>query len=88
MSYIMTNADRLALIDILSVSSNLTITGLDTQDILMREWHVMAMANPEKGYVGRGCTIAEAVTTWFELAGLSRPQALSIYAAKAEFVPT
>jgi len=89
MSYITTNADRLAMVDVLRISPNISITGRNTDEIAKRIWTVIAMANEGSDNQGlslciaEGNTIEEAVDVWFTQTGLDRPPPFTIYQAKA-----
>ena len=84
-SYIISNKDRLALIDLLQVVTNVTITGVDTRVISDREWNIIATTQDKQGAVSTGCTIEEAVEGWFEQMEMPKPEAyLSIYELKAQ----
>ena len=91
-NYITTNKDRLAMVDLLKVVDNLTITGTDTNDLEKRQWNIMAMIHVppgspiiSKGYISIGHDIEEAVDAWFKKAGIERPAAWSLYDAKVDY---
>lgn len=82
MEYIVTNRDRLALVDLLQISFNVNIIGLDTNNFDGRKWVIISFS-PEKCVVS-GKTIEEAINSWFMLTGQERPKPMSIYQAKKE----
>lgn len=84
MSYITTNADRLAMIDVLRISSSISITGQNTDNSTTRTWTVIAMVDEDEGCIAEGNTIEEAVDAWFIQADLDRPHSVTIYQAKAD----
>ena len=83
MNYIVSNKDRLALIDLLNVTNNITITGLDTQLASERKWYITAtVTDSSHGFISEGESIAEAVNIWFESSSLDRPPPMSLYDMK------
>ena len=80
MNYVVSNKDRLALIDLLNVTNNITITGLDTQSALERKWYITAtVIDSSHGFISEGGSIEDAVDTWFESSSLERPSPMSLY---------
>ena len=57
MSYITTNADRLAMVDVLRISPNISITGQNTDNITTRIWKIIAVADVGVGCIAEGNTI-------------------------------
>lgn len=82
MNYIVSNKDRLALVDLLDVINNVTITGLNTHNA-ERVWYITAtLTDSPHGYISKGTTIVDAVNSWFEESPLQRPPPRSLYEAK------
>lgn len=83
MNYVVSNKDRLALIDILGITNNITITGLNTHKATDRVWYITAtLADSPHGYISKGNTIGDAVDSWFEQCPLNRPEPRSLYEEK------
>jgi hypothetical protein len=83
MTYIVSNKDRLALIDLLNVTNNITITGLDTHLASQRKWYITAtVTDSSHGFISEGESIEEAVNFWFESSSLDRPPPMSLYDMK------
>lgn len=82
MEYIMSNKDRLSIVDILQKVDAITITGDHTSDVDSRKWIIIATLNMGCGYIGNGSTICEAVEDWFKAASLKRPIPSTLYQLK------
>ena len=86
MTYIMSNRDRLSLIELFKIANDVTMTGMELHDILDKNWLVMAMKNDIEGFVGQGPTVSEAVAEWFEKANIDLPLGTkSLYELKEEY---
>ena len=86
MHYIMSNIDRLALIELFKIANDVTMTGVELDDLLDRMWLVMAMKNDTEGFVGRGATVSAAVAEWFKKADIYLPlESISLYELKEEY---
>ena len=80
MNYVVSNKDRLALIDLLNVTNNITITGLNTQSALERKWYITAtVTESSHGFISEGKNIEEAINIWFESSDLERPLPTSLH---------
>ena len=86
MAYVMSNMDRLALIELFKMANDVTMTGVDLDDLLDKTWLVMAMKNDMEGFVGKGSTVREAVAVWFKNADLPLPlESMSLYELNEEY---
>jgi len=89
MHYVMSNRDRLSLIELFKIANDVTMTGVELHDLLDKTWLVMAMKDDTEGFVGKGSTVSEAVAVWFKNADLPLPlESMSLYELKEEYNET
>tara|TARA_R110002020_G_scaffold198412_1_gene399605 strand:- start:417 stop:713 length:297 start_codon:yes stop_codon:yes gene_type:complete len=84
MSYIVTNSDRMAMIEIMEKSWHVHFKSSQEKGSNYTRWDVQAVNPADTTYYSSdGSSIVEAVTTWFNKTGTIQKKPLTLYEAKA-----
>jgi len=83
MNYIVTNLDRMAMIEIMSTSWNVHFKSSQEKGSTHTRWDVHAVNPVDKTYYSSdGSSLVEAVTNWFNKTGNVQATPITLYEAK------